>query len=178
MELKAINISKGGKERPYIPVNERLKALREEYKGYKLVSDIVNLDDNECTIKASIYNDKNEVVATGIANEKKTDSNVNRSSYVENAETSAWGRALGNLGIGIDTSIATLEDIEKVEFIHDITKCKKQAQEIYTEKANRLGSVEALNKLLGVTQSEAKKIFEQYDALNAFEKKLKAVKND
>jgi hypothetical protein len=36
---------------------------------------------------------------------------VNKTSYIENCETSAWGRALGNLGIGIDASIASAEEV-------------------------------------------------------------------
>jgi hypothetical protein len=35
-----------------------------------------------------------------------------RGSEVQNLETSAWGRAIGSLGIGVDKSIATLDEIE------------------------------------------------------------------
>jgi hypothetical protein len=37
---------------------------------------------------------------------------INKTSYVENCETSAWGRALANLGIGIETSIASSNEVE------------------------------------------------------------------
>jgi hypothetical protein len=37
---------------------------------------------------------------------------INKTSYIENCETSAWGRALGNLGYGIQTSIASAEEVE------------------------------------------------------------------
>ena len=36
---------------------------------------------------------------------------INKSSYVENCETSAWGRALANFGIGVDSSIASAEEV-------------------------------------------------------------------
>ena len=50
-------------------------------------------------------------MATGIAQEDKSSSYINKTSYVENCETSAWGRALGNLGIGIETSIASSNEV-------------------------------------------------------------------
>ena len=40
-------------------------------------------------------------------------SNINKTSYVENCETSAVGRALAMLGIGIDTSIASANEVKK-----------------------------------------------------------------
>ena len=42
----------------------------------------------------------------------KSSSNINKTSYVENCETSAVGRALAILGIGIDTSIASANEVE------------------------------------------------------------------
>ena len=38
--------------------------------------------------------------------------NFTRGSEIQNLETSAWGRAIGSLGIGIDGSIATLDEIQ------------------------------------------------------------------
>jgi hypothetical protein len=38
--------------------------------------------------------------------------NFTRGSEIQNLETSAWGRAIGALGIGIDASIATLDEIQ------------------------------------------------------------------
>lgn len=109
-KLKTVNIK--GKE--YVEVNERLKAFRTlpEYKGYSLVSDIVSLENGVITVKASIYDADGRVIATGLAQEKESSSFINKTSFVENCETSAWGRALGNLGIGIDTSVASAEEVE------------------------------------------------------------------
>ena len=99
-----------GKE--YVMVNERLLYFRENYKGWSLISEIVNLTDDSCVIKASILDECGVVKATGYAQEDKTSSAINKTSFVENCETSAWGRALGNLGIGIDTSIASAEEVD------------------------------------------------------------------
>ena len=51
-------------------------------------------------------------MATGLAQEKENSSFINKTSFVENCETSAWGRALGNLGIGIDTAVASAEEVK------------------------------------------------------------------
>jgi len=53
----------------------------------------------------------NQILAVGHAYEKEGSTFINKTSYIENCETSAVGRALGMLGIGIDTSIATAEEV-------------------------------------------------------------------
>lgn len=105
--MKTIDI----KGKKYIEVNERLKYFRENYKNWTLESEIVSLDSGVCVFKAIIKNENGTVIATGHAYEKEGSSFINSTSYIENCETSAWGRALGNLGIGIDTSIASAEEV-------------------------------------------------------------------
>lgn len=107
--MKTINI----KGTDYVSVNERLKEFRTnpKYEGYRLMTEIHSLHDGVCTMCAVIYNKENLPVAIGYAQEKENSSFINKTSYVENCETSAWGRALGNLGIGIDTSIASAEEV-------------------------------------------------------------------
>jgi len=101
----------------YITVNERLKEFRENeiYKGWALITKIIELNDKVAVFQAEIINDKGVLIATGTAREVNGDSFINKTSYVENAETSAWGRALGNLGIGIDTSVATYEEVANAQ---------------------------------------------------------------
>lgn len=107
-KMKTVNI----KGREYIEVNERLKYFRENYKNWSLTSDLISLENGVCVIKATIR-DENEVIkATGLAYEKENSTFINKTSYIENCETSAWGRALGNLGIGIDTSVASAEEVQ------------------------------------------------------------------
>lgn len=106
-ELKTINL----KGKPYVLINERVKAFRENYPDYALLSEIVELTDKRCVIKASVLDPQGREIADGIAYEVEGTSNVNKSSFIENCETSAWGRALGNFGIGIDTSICSAEEL-------------------------------------------------------------------
>ena len=119
MKLKTINIH--GKN--YVEVNERIKYFRENYKGWSLTSELIDLTENRCVIKASITNEKDKVIATGIAYEVMGSSYINKTSFIENCETSAWGRALGNLGIGIDTSIASAFEVNNA-IIQQETKPK------------------------------------------------------
>lgn len=106
-QLKTVNI----KGKDYVEVNERLKYFRQNFKDYSLESEVISLDKESITIKAIIKDENGRIIATGLAQEDKASSFINKTSYVENCETSAWGRALGNLGIGIDTSVASCEEV-------------------------------------------------------------------
>lgn len=107
--MKTIDI----KGRPYVMVNERLKYFRGEdkYKGWRLVTSVVSFDADMCLIKAEVIDNDGMVASTGHAYEESANGFINKTSHVENCETSAVGRALGNLGIGIDDSIASAEEI-------------------------------------------------------------------
>lgn len=109
-QFKTTNIR--GKQ--YVEVNERIKYFRTEprYDGWALETELLSLDENSCVVRASIRNSEGAVVAMGLAQEDRSSSMVNKTSYVENAETSAWGRALANLGIGIETSIASAQEVQ------------------------------------------------------------------
>ncbi len=105
--LKTIDIK--GKE--YVTVNERIKYFRDKFAAYSMTSEITHLNDQGVIIKATITNDKGVIVATGIAHETKDSSFINKTSFIENCETSAWGRALANFGIGISASVASADEV-------------------------------------------------------------------
>lgn len=129
--MKTINIK--GKE--YITVNERLKEFRNNFKDYSLTTEIVELGQDYCTMKATITDDKNVVRATGYAREVVAKSPINKFAFVENCETSAIGRALGNFGIGIDTAICTADEL-----------LMKLAQEQEPTPAQKAQATRAINK--------------------------------
>ena len=89
-------------------VNERIKAFRSlpQYKGWRLVTSFEKITELDCLMVAKVYDDMGELVATGHAHETKASSFINKTSYIENCETSAVGRALGLLGIGIAFALA------------------------------------------------------------------------
>ena len=106
--MKTVNI----KGKNYVMVNERIKYFRENFKDWSLESELISLNDDACVIKAIVKDENGRIVATGFAQENRESSMINKTSFVENCETSAWGRALGNLGIGIDDSIASAEEVD------------------------------------------------------------------
>lgn len=99
------------KGKDYVEVNERIKAFRMLIPDGTIETHIIEDLDGICTIKAIIRDSQGKVLATGHAQEKENSTLINKTSYVENCETSAVGRALGMLGIGIDTSIASAEEV-------------------------------------------------------------------
>ena len=105
--MKTINIK--GKE--YVTVNERLKEFRNSFKDYCLITEIIELGTDYATVKASVIDEKGTVRATGFAREVVAKSPINKFAFLENCETSAIGRALGNFGIGIDEAVCTADEL-------------------------------------------------------------------
>lgn len=99
------------KGKAYAEVNERIKAFRMLFPNGTISTDIVSLEDGVCVMKSIAMNEAGCILATGYAYEKEGSTFINKTSYIENAETSAVGRCLGMLGIGIDTSIASYEEV-------------------------------------------------------------------
>lgn len=107
---------KAGKKvtKEYAEVNQRIKAFRSVYPDGFILTNIESLENGVCLMTARVgyYDDGNTVIlGMGHAQEKENASDVNKTSYVENCETSAIGRALGMCGFGIDTSIASFEEV-------------------------------------------------------------------
>ena len=111
MELKTTNIK--GKE--YVQVNERVRAFRThpDFANMSIETSIVDISEKRIVMVAKVLDSEGLVRATGHAEEIQTNHGVNSTSYVENCETSAVGRCLGFLGIGVDTSIATSEEVSQ-----------------------------------------------------------------
>lgn len=97
-----------GKE--YAEVNERIKAFRKVYPQGSILTDMIFRENGLVIFKARVL-DRDIVLGEGTAYEKENSNNINKTSYIENCETSAVGRALGMAGFGIDTSVASAEEI-------------------------------------------------------------------
>jgi hypothetical protein len=99
-----------GKE--YKTVAKRVQEFRESvvYKGWSIMTEIVKIDDDQCVMKASVISLESKIIATGHGCEFKASSQINKTSYVENCETSAIGRALACLGLG-GTEFASANEV-------------------------------------------------------------------
>lgn len=102
------------KGKDYAEVNQRVKAFRMVYPTGLIDTEMVSNDNGVCVIKATAgyYAEDGHFVklATGTAFEVQSASYINKTSYIENCETSAVGRCLGFCGFGIDTSICSAEE--------------------------------------------------------------------
>ena len=123
------------KGKKYVEVNERIKYLRQHFAGYSLLSELVKLENGVCIFKAILLNNEGVEVANGFAYEKEGSSFINKTSYIENCETSAWGRCLGNFGIGIDTSVASADEvINAIENQKPVNQKKEQVQLTFKDR--------------------------------------------
>lgn len=119
-QLKPITLThkdKNGKisSNDYNTVNQRVLAFRKIFPEGSIQTEIVSHENSVILMKATVYDGVGRVLAIGHASEEKELSFINKTSYIENCETSAVGRALGFLGIGIKEAIASAEEIEKAE---------------------------------------------------------------
>jgi hypothetical protein len=170
-KFKTTNIR--GKQ--YVEVNERIKFFRQEdeYKHWTISTEFTALDSDMCVCRAIIADTTQRVVATGHAHEDRAGSAINKTSYVENCETSAIGRALAMMGIGIDTSIASANEVTEAiakqsAVVHplsskskpvrvDLTTMEAKKPAVSTEK-----DPELMSKVIGYikTQSDKQKAFD------------------
>lgn len=99
------------KGKQYAEVNQRIKAFRQLYPCGSIETEILSCENGVVMMRSTVRDDTGKVLGTGTAYEKESSSYINKTSYVENCETSAVGRALGMCGIGIDTSVASAEEV-------------------------------------------------------------------
>lgn len=103
------------KGKNYAEVPQRVKAFRMLFPDGFITTDMISNDSGVCVFKASAgYYDENgiaRILGTGTAYEREGSSFINKTSYIENCETSAVGRALGFINLGSETSIASAEEV-------------------------------------------------------------------
>ena len=97
----------------YVEVNERLRFFRQNYPSHSIITEIIKISDDQVVIGAKVLDPDGKILSTGHAHEEKAASNINKTSYVENGETSAIGRALGIYGIGIDGGVASADEVDQ-----------------------------------------------------------------
>lgn len=158
------------KGKDYAEVNQRIKAFRMVYPTGVIETEMLKNENGVCIFKATARDEEGDVLGTGTAYEKENSTFINKTSYIENCETSAVGRALGMAGFGIDTSVASAEEVQNAMANQDkksvtiknkevmITEQQKaKIKEIYTtdEIKEYLQAVVEKKKLSDLTLVEA-----------------------
>ncbi len=111
---KAIDI----KGKQYVMVSDRILYFNEAYQYGMIVTELLSLPaDQMVVVKAVVTPDTNKPDRkfTGHSQAKWGDGYINKTSAMENAETSAVGRALALMGIGVLDSIASVDEITKAQ---------------------------------------------------------------
>lgn len=125
----------------YVEVKDRIRLFYEAHPNGRLVTDRVEMwQDDEVprvVVKALAYRTPDDpqpgvgwswMVLPGTTP-------YTRGSELENTETSAWGRAIGSLGIGIDGGIASAQEVRN--------KAGEPEPETTTHDGGLIGTVEA-----------------------------------
>lgn len=94
----------------YETVALRVKKFRESNPKFTLQTEVLHRDAEIVVMKASILDETGRLIATGHSEEKRAASTINKTSALENAETSAIGRALAAFGLG-GTEFATADEV-------------------------------------------------------------------
>ena len=129
------------KGKDYAEVNQRIKAFRMVYPQGTIQTKMISNENGICIFKAEVYSEpykttntttdgelrvdtlqQGHLLGTGTAYEKENSSFINKTSYIENCETSAVGRALGMAGFGIDVSVASAEEVQNAINNQEVTQ--------------------------------------------------------
>lgn len=154
-EIKTVDI----KGKDYAEVPQRVQAFRKLYPNGAIVSEMIYLENGMCVFKATACDENGQILSSGHAYEKEGNGFINKTSFIENCETSAVGRCVGFLGIGSDTSMASAEEV---------LNAKKQQAQMNAEELKA-----ELKQLLADKKADTAQFLEW--ASKRYERKLESV---
>jgi hypothetical protein len=168
---KAINI----KGKQYVLVSDRVLFFNEAFPKGSITTELIsNATDKLVVIKATVKPDaESGRVFTAYSQATWGDGYINKTSAIENAETSAVGRALGFMGIGVIESIASADEMRKADHPvessseHPGPKPRELDFTEYQLKLESTGTTEQLKEVWASLPVEAK------NALGALKDQLK-----
>lgn len=124
-------------------------------------------------MRALAKNAEGRIMGVGFAQEDRTSSMINKTSYVENCETSAWGRCMANLGIGITPESASQAQqqvsmaIAKQELPAAAKPAKastQPSQEVKADFEQRMGLTSTIDDVIALENLRSKyiKLLQEY----------------
>lgn len=126
--------------REYETVALRIQKFRASHSDWTLETEIIERSDEAVVMRAKITDATGRLRATGHSEEYRHTSQINRTSALENAETSAIGRALAALGFG-GTEFATANEVQNAMFQQRITPTSGAKDNISPEEREKVDEV-------------------------------------
>lgn len=158
----------------YVPVQDRINEFWKKNPTGRIVTHMEHLDREDfpnrlVVVKAEIFKDLDPAsppVSTGYAKERESKGYVNATSFIENCETSAIGRALATLGYLVDRGRPSREEMQSVEINLEehsaILETIKELASAGTEELQR--KVKSKWKLLKEDRIQAARFLEEIGA--------------
>jgi hypothetical protein len=111
----------------YETVAQRLVRWWETFPNGRIITSIHHYDGSTIIMRAECYNNDDKLISTGYAEEQFGSSPVNKTSMIENCETSSIGRAIsnsciGHLGGNDSGQRASMEEMAKVNRVSSAPK--------------------------------------------------------
>jgi len=102
----------------YETVAQRLVRWWDAFPDGRIITSIHHYDGSTVIMRAEGFNNEDKLIATGYAEEVFGNSPVNKTSYIENCETSCIGRMISNSKIGHTGERASSTEMEKVNRVN------------------------------------------------------------
>jgi len=169
LKEKAIDI----KGKQYVQVADRILYFNDAYKDGCIVTEMVRYENKHIIMHAKAYPEGLEGrFFSGYAQEIEGEGYINKTSALENAETSAVGRALAMMGIGVIDSIASIDEINKAT--------NRTKQPVADAVLMKIGEAKTTEQLHEVWKSLSGELQDQYAETfkNAKIKLIKPIKSN
>lgn len=142
----------------YETVEDRLARFWDEHPSGRISTELVAQDGDQVIFRAAIYFDAADPIprSTGYAEELRGSSPVNKTSHLENCETSAIGRALANCGYATRGKRASREEMTKVQRMTPQPESREVLAERYVGSAAARAGGFASPKQIGFIKKLAK----------------------
>ena len=127
-------------DKMYETVAERVRKFRYLHpadSGCSIMTEIIEINDEKVVIQAKILDDQGKIIGTGLAEEVRNESMINKTSALENCETSAIGRALMAAGFGGGEYCSAEELLNALARQKELQEAVKQAEQV-VQKPNIL----------------------------------------
>ena len=120
----------------YETVEQRLIRLHTKYPAARVLTEIVYQDERRFVVRAEIYLDLDDPrpIATGHAEEIVGAGFVNKTSALENCETSAIGRAISNSILCLEAPVGKRPSAQEMEKVERYKKEPRKAPVSKTQK--------------------------------------------